>query len=219
MSKDMLGIIVRKLVTLQAQVLGIVCDLLEKLSDPEWVEATKRFLRKENPWPEIQETVSRLLVLVKEVEQSAIAEFSPKDKFRVTPEKDRKTADVIVGYVDPDLQVLLNSRGLEPARDAEILRISRMVKAFKFAPVIEELGDKAATTFGRVWQMIEKQPHGEEGDLLVNGNANFFLIEGTDKVLYCLWNPVDRYWHFRVYPFSSSREWRADLRWVSLADS
>ena len=47
----MLGVAVRKLVTLPAQVLGIVCDLLEKLSDPEWLEASKKFLRKENPWP------------------------------------------------------------------------------------------------------------------------------------------------------------------------
>ncbi|MBI4118748.1 MAG: hypothetical protein HY452_00610, partial [Parcubacteria group bacterium] len=46
----MLGIAVRKLVTLPGSTLGIVCDLLEKLSDPEWVEATKKFLRKENPW-------------------------------------------------------------------------------------------------------------------------------------------------------------------------
>ena len=47
----MLGVAVRKLVTLPAQVLGIVCDLLEKFSDPEWVEAAKRFLRKEESWP------------------------------------------------------------------------------------------------------------------------------------------------------------------------
>jgi len=49
--KDMLGVAVRKLVTLSASVLGVVCDLLEKLADQEWVEATKKFLRKENPWP------------------------------------------------------------------------------------------------------------------------------------------------------------------------
>lgn len=54
MSKDMLGIAIRKLVTLPNNVLGIVCDLLEKLSDPEWVMALKKFLRKENPWPEHQ---------------------------------------------------------------------------------------------------------------------------------------------------------------------
>lgn len=57
MSKDMLGVAVRKLVTLPGHVLGIVCDLLEKLVDPEWVEATKRFLRKEEPWPKLAERV------------------------------------------------------------------------------------------------------------------------------------------------------------------
>ena len=49
-TKDMLGVAVRKLVTLPAATLGLVCDLLEKFADPEWVEAAKRFLRKENPW-------------------------------------------------------------------------------------------------------------------------------------------------------------------------
>lgn len=46
----MLGIAVRKLVTLPNSTLGLVCDLLEKLSDTEWVEPVKKFLRKENPW-------------------------------------------------------------------------------------------------------------------------------------------------------------------------
>lgn len=50
MSKDMLGIAVRKLVTLPSSTLGLVCDLLEKLSDPDWETPAKRFLRKENPW-------------------------------------------------------------------------------------------------------------------------------------------------------------------------
>lgn len=53
MSKDMLGIAVRKLVTLPSQILGIVCDLLEKISDPEWVEELKKFLRKEPCWSRI----------------------------------------------------------------------------------------------------------------------------------------------------------------------
>lgn len=48
--KDMLGIAVRKLVTLNSSVLGVVCDLLEKIQDPEWEIALKRFLRKEHPW-------------------------------------------------------------------------------------------------------------------------------------------------------------------------
>jgi len=50
MSKDMLGIAVRKLVTLPSPMLGIVCDHLDKLADPVWVNATKKFLRKEEAW-------------------------------------------------------------------------------------------------------------------------------------------------------------------------
>lgn len=49
--KDMLGVAVRKLVTLPNAELGVVCDLLEKMADPEWGKATKLFLRKEDPWP------------------------------------------------------------------------------------------------------------------------------------------------------------------------
>src|SRR3989344_6437995 len=52
MSKNMLGVAVRKIVTLPSNTLGLVRDLLEKLSDPEWVGATKKFLRKENSWGE-----------------------------------------------------------------------------------------------------------------------------------------------------------------------
>lgn len=219
MSKDMLGIIVRQLVTLPTNVLGIVSDLLSKMADPEWVEATKRFLRKQHPWPEIQKTVSKLLVRVKEFKQPAIAAFTPAEKFKVNLEEDRKSVDVVIDYVGPDLKALMTLRGVEPARDAETLRIDCMAVASKFAPIMEELGDKAATTFGRVWQMLEKQGNGQEGDLLVNGYANFFLIEDTDQVLSCDWSTSYLCWRFGIFPVSSSSEWDADHQLVSLADS
>lgn len=59
MSSDMLGTIVRKLVTLSVETHGVVVDLLVKLEDPEWLAATKRFLRKENPWPEMSAAASQ----------------------------------------------------------------------------------------------------------------------------------------------------------------
>ena len=52
MYHDMLGQIVQKLVAVREDALGAIYDLLEKLSDPEWITALKKFLRKENPWPE-----------------------------------------------------------------------------------------------------------------------------------------------------------------------
>lgn len=59
MSRDMLGTIVRKLVTLPVEVHGVVADLLPRLEDPEWLTATKRFLRKEDPWPEVADDMSK----------------------------------------------------------------------------------------------------------------------------------------------------------------
>jgi hypothetical protein len=50
MSQDMLGMIVKKLVAMPMEIHGLIYDLLEKMSNPLWVEATKKFLRKENPW-------------------------------------------------------------------------------------------------------------------------------------------------------------------------
>lgn len=61
MRKDMLGIAVRKLVTFPNEELGIVCDLLEKFSNPVWVEATKKFLRKENYWTGATENFLKLI--------------------------------------------------------------------------------------------------------------------------------------------------------------
>ena len=216
----MLGTAVRKLVTLPIEVIGLVCDLLEKLTDPEWVAATKRFLRKEKEiWPEIKKVVSKLLTLVKEIEQPAIAPFSPSDNFKVTPRKDRKNAKVVIGYVDPDLVALFDSIGVEPARGAETVQTHRLDTSSKFVPILAELSDKAKTTLGRAFQMMEKQGHGEEGNLLVNGWGNFFFIEGTDWVFGCYWSSVSGGWLVSAFPVSFSNSWSAGSRFVSLADS
>lgn len=54
MSNDMLGKIMRTIVTIPSEWLGVLVDLLEKLAGSEgakWLVALKLFLRKENPWP------------------------------------------------------------------------------------------------------------------------------------------------------------------------
>jgi hypothetical protein len=52
--KDMLGEVVRLIAALPCAMLGVVRDLLERLGGADgetWLAATKRFLRKEDPWP------------------------------------------------------------------------------------------------------------------------------------------------------------------------
>ena len=53
MEKNMLGEVVRKIVDLPLETLGVIYDLLEKSSGEarqEWLEELKKFLRKENCW-------------------------------------------------------------------------------------------------------------------------------------------------------------------------
>ena len=53
MAKDMLGKVVRKIVTISEEQLAILCDLSEKLGGPngeEWFNEGKLFLRKEPCW-------------------------------------------------------------------------------------------------------------------------------------------------------------------------
>jgi hypothetical protein len=220
MSKDMLGVAVKKLVTLPDNVLGIVCDLLEKLSDPEWVEALKKFLRKENPWAEVKKVASNLLAFVKEVTLPAVRAFKPADHLVVTPDKQRKNAKVVVGYISDNAKEVM--RGLvEPeAADEVKLRIHQLREASVDGPIIAELGGEevVTTSFARMWQMTEKQGHGEEGDLLVNGYANIFYIrdaKGVLWVVYCFWRASRGYWRFRAHSVAPPDAWYAGSQVVS----
>jgi hypothetical protein len=48
-------------------------------------------------------------------------------------------------------------------------------------------------------QMISKQPNGEEGDLLNNGNWNIFYVAGCVVGVLWNWNSDDREWHVRTW--------------------
>ncbi len=87
--KDMLGTVVRKLVDLPAATLGLVYDLLEKLTNPEWVEATKRFLHEENPWPNdsVATVSASLLADRKPVFSLCLGTFGSKKKMTAEVKK------------------------------------------------------------------------------------------------------------------------------------
>jgi len=59
-----------------------------------------------------------------------------------------------------------------------------------------ELGDSRSysTTLVDLWAMLEKQPGGEEGALLVNGYANIFYIHDVEGNLWA----VGAYWNSDV---------------------
>lgn len=179
MSKDMLGIAVRKLVTLPGEVLGIVCDLLEKLSDPEWVKALKRFLRKENPWAN---AAANLLEFVGTVVVSATtSKFVAKDKFKVDTSD---SASVKISYLGNNFRERFLGKTEDPITE-QTLHYAKLRQSSVDDPIIAELGgeEKAETTLSAMFSLMELQGHGQDGVLLTNGYANVFYIRDINGVL------------------------------------
>lgn len=175
-----------------SEVLGLLKDLITKLlgnKGKEWLEALKKFLRKENPW------LIAMLQFVKIIELPAIGTFKPEDHIKVTPARECKTAKVVVAYVSDNIKALIKGRS-EPDEKKAGIRIHKLCKASIDALILAELGENVKMGFNRVFQMLEKQGHGQEGDLLVDGRANIFYIEGTDWAVFCRWSSDLGGWSF-----------------------
>lgn len=215
MSKDMLGTVVRKLVTLPAASLGIVCDLLEKLADQEWTEALKRFLRKENPWDEAAKVVSSL-ELVTTVVTPAIATFRALDHFKVDT-----AGEVKIGYLgDNFCRFFLSGDGkIETDIVEATLRVHRLAKSSVDGPIIAELGGEhlAETTLAQMWELMKAQGHGQRGNLLAN-YANIFYIRDANGVLWavsCRWYSARDSWFVSAAPRATPCPWGDDSQVVS----
>lgn len=216
MSKDMLGVAVRKLVTLPGETLGIVCDLLEKLADPEWVEALKRFLRKkEEPW--LQVAKETILQLVTTVSLPAIKAFSAKGHFQVG-----ENEGVKIGWIGENFKgAFLSGVGkTEENVPAGTLRVHQLRKSSVDSPIIAELGGEevAETTLAQMWKLMEAQGHGQKGHILVNGFANIFYIrdaKGVFWAVYCCWRADYAVWYVGSYPVRDPFEWCGGYQIVS----
>lgn len=221
MSKDMLGSAVRKLVTLPASVLGIVCDLLEKMSNPEWIEATKRFLRKQNPWPEAKveiqkEVASILLKFVTTIALPAVDRFSVAEKIKVG-----ETDGVEIGWIGENFQRVFGSL-VETDIPAATLRISQLKKGSVDGPIIDDYGGtrQAAGSIVYMFEMLKKQGYGGEGVLLTSGYANIIHVPDPNNpqnfwAVYCGWGAFCSGWSVSADPVAGSPEWDADSQVVS----
>lgn len=207
MSDDILGMTVRKLETLPVETLGAVYDLLEKLSDPEWVEATKWFLRKQDPWEDAT-PITDLLRKLGIADVCAQEPFKAADFFREDGQPDgirfRLGTCIKVNFL----------RKVETAVPAAALNVYRFAQSSLNVPIVVALGgsDAAKTSLTYVAQLIRAQPQGQEGVLLTNGHSNFFYIEddnGELSAVRCVWSSSECVWIVDADPvtalISSSR--------------
>jgi hypothetical protein len=71
-----------------------------------------------------------------------------------------------------------------------MLVVNRLQKAALDAPIIKALGDRSEVALARVYQLLSKQPNGEDGPLLTDNNASMFYIRDSMKNLWV----IDAYW-------------------------
>lgn len=225
MSKDILGSLVRVLVTVPEDRLGLVQDFANKLAGSDgdtWVQQGKLFFRKEPCWTNgpvahaaEPEPTPSILELVSTVRVAATtSKFVAKDKFVVNT---KRNAPVKISAVwDNFTAWFLSGNGkTEDLITEQTLRYHKLRQASVDGPIIQELGGeaKAETTLTEMFSLMEKQKNGEDGVLLNNGYANIFYIRDQNGVLcavFVLWRGAG--WYVRAGGVTRPFRWDAGYR-------
>lgn len=226
MARDMLGIM-EKLVVLPRRHYGTTYDLLEKMAIPEWEGAAKRFLRKENPWPETSSKPAKKRYAVLQPLET-IAKFSKTDTFRaidhlrITPDNERATAELVIGFLSDNVRNNFLSGGgkIEENVPASVLRAYRLKKDSVDGRIIADLGGEevAETMVAEMVALMRGQGRGQNGILLTNGYANIFYIRDAKSILwavYCHWDSGCGRWIVCANPITDPRGWIAGDRVLS----
>jgi len=216
MAQTMLGAALR-------EITGLLEDLFAKLSGEngqEWLDAFKKFLRRENPWPVkevVEEVKQALLALITTVATTAVDTFKAKDRFKVGEVKGVK-----IGWLGDNFKEnFLSGKGkIETAVTEAILRVHKLIKASVDTPIIAELSGEevAETTLAQMWQMLAKQGHGEDGPLLTNGYWNIFYVRDAKGTLWAVsadWYSGFHYWSVEAYSVTDPNTWNAEGQVVS----
>lgn len=179
MSKDMLGPVVRGLVNVPREAHGTLIDLFEKLAGQKgeaWLEnlnELKKLLRKgcvAKPTYKVLRPVAPKSTEPRPFKANETF-FSKSSGVKMVPHGSNFTA-WFTGKAEENIPTgdLVPFVLTEYAYDNEI---------------VANLGgeEKAETTLGEIWRLLERQANGEEGVLLTNGYANIFYVRDVNGVL------------------------------------
>ena len=147
------------------------------------------------------EVVSDLLSPITTVKIPATGKFFASDHFTVNIK-----AVKFAWFGDNFKQHFLHK---EEAPQGEVeLKVSKLKKNSLDKPILNELGDKAETTLASIWELLKKQPNGEQGTLLTNGCANIFYVRDSKGVLWAVgvdWRGVG--WRVSANSVEGPRVW------------
>lgn len=199
---------------------GPLMDLVRKREkNPEiWDPAFERFLRGENPWQEAKKLKASSLLqpLKATAEFPMTAEFRAIDHLRITPNNERATTDLVIGFLSDNVKNNFLSDGgkIETSIFDSKLRPYRLKKDSVDGPIIADLGgeNNVETTLAEMVDLMRRQGRGQKGILLTNGYANIFYIRDSKGVLwavFCYWCSGDQYWSVYANPITDPSTWGA----------
>ncbi|MDP3881014.1 MAG: hypothetical protein Q8Q32_02440 [bacterium] len=188
MYNDMLGRAVRQLVHLPASILGLVIDLLVKLSSAE-------FHRK--ALPHLQKLLSGEFPICRPLRflKPLLEQESPK-RFSADATFFAKESVLKIAFLSDHFRAAFS--GKEEQVTGEKPQAFSMPRTMTDSAIIADLGGVRATeiSLSQVWEMLLRQPKGEEGLLLTNGVANIFYVrdaQGMMRAVRATWYDVG--WH------------------------
>jgi len=184
-TNDKLGPLMRALVGVPGKMLGLLIDVVNRLSSEDgesFFTALAKFVQE---W---KKPVSSLLKFVGTCTTPATSEpFEAREEFKL-----KKDGGICSFLGDNFTAWFLNGIGRidEPGGETA-LRFARLTKDEFDKPILDELGDTATIALVDVFANMEAQADGGEGDLLVDGRANIFYCLDQNNVL----RAVSVYWY------------------------
>ncbi len=157
---------------------------------------------------------SKLLESVTTLAFPGTKRFAAADRFKVDISKKAK---VKIAFLWDNFRNNFVEK-IEENVPAGDVRVHKLVKSSVDKPIIAELGDAHETHLADLWAMLERQPNGEKGDLLVNGYANIFYVKDKNGNLWAVdagWHAGRGGWDVGADPVSDSGRWRGGSRVVS----
>ncbi|MFH1820540.1 MAG: hypothetical protein ABH805_01350 [Candidatus Nealsonbacteria bacterium] len=203
MAKDMLGVLIRKIVDLSLGTLNVIYDLVEKLSGEagqEWFAELKKFLRKENCWTGV---INKFLKLISGDEILSLDAVDGTETLA--------NAKDVFNYIDSDLKNWgVDEEG--PSTEKTIVDVYEMVKDATFSQMFGELNvdmRKLCLTQHQIKKFVEKHRKW----LRTDGYGTFFLFESKGN-FFVAFTFVTSFGELgvRVNQFEYSDVWCAELR-------
>ena len=166
--KDMLGVLIRKIVDLPLEMLGVLCNLTKKLSGEagqEWLAELEIFLRKENCWTG---------VVTKPILRLISGDYSLTVDAVDGTENLANAKDVFTGDIDPEFKKDADEIG-NPTAETPVA-VHEMIKDATFSQMFDELNTdvrKLCFTQAQIKNFVKKYRNWLRAD----GYATFFLFE------------------------------------------